>query len=194
MSLIAVVDTETTGTDPKQDHVIEAAWAIVDVDTAKVVRIQSVLMHGETNPAEAINGIAPSLLRLGESIAMVDLGKVDAVVAHNAEFDMQMLRQEIDRVNVLYPQGQVKMMKPELLVCTCKLSSYMSTEKGHKLGEVAERYKVKQNGAHRAVADAETCGRILRAMVEGGKLPADKAGMLELTKRAEVSWKSRFRR
>ena len=89
MSLIAVVDTETTGTDPKQDRVIEASWALVDVETAKVVRIQSVLMHGDANPAEAINGIPPALLKFGEPIGMVSLDGVEAVVAHNAEFDRQ---------------------------------------------------------------------------------------------------------
>ena len=95
-TVIAVVDTETTGVDPKKDRVIEAAWALVDVPTAEVVEIGSRLFRSETNEAEAVNGIPAELVQIAEpgptlvNFATHPLaGDIEAIVAHNAEFDRQ---------------------------------------------------------------------------------------------------------
>lgn len=86
--LVAVVDVETTGLDPNTDRVIEVAWALVDLDTAKVVSIQSALVPGDENHAEAVNGIPVSLLRHETAAPLpVRLPRVEAVLAHNAAFD-----------------------------------------------------------------------------------------------------------
>lgn len=88
--MIALVDTETTGTDPKKDAVIEASWALVQVSTAKVLEIHSRCFRAIANPAEAINGIPVALLEEGDEPEPVVLdSRVTAVVAHNADFDRQ---------------------------------------------------------------------------------------------------------
>lgn len=88
--LIALVDTETTGTDPKKDAVIEASWALVQVSTAKVLEVHSQCFRAASNPAEAINGIPAALLEEGDEPEPVVLdSRVTAIVAHNADFDRQ---------------------------------------------------------------------------------------------------------
>jgi DNA polymerase III subunit epsilon len=100
--LIALIDTETTGVDPKKDAVIEASWALVQVSTAKVVEVHSRLFAHASNDAAAINGIPVELLSAAQVSrqALIDaieeqgMGvalpkNVTAIVAHNAEFDRQ---------------------------------------------------------------------------------------------------------
>jgi DNA polymerase-3 subunit epsilon len=100
--LIALVDTETTGTDPSKDVVIEASWALVQVSTAKVLEVHSRLFAAEANAAEAINGIPVELLQSAQvsrqaytdavsdqDVAIVLPKDVSCIVAHNAEFDRQ---------------------------------------------------------------------------------------------------------
>lgn len=88
--IIALVDTETTGIDPKKDLVIEASWALVHVETAKVLELSSRCFRSTTNAAESINGIPVALLsEAGESEPVELDGRVTAIVAHNADFDAQ---------------------------------------------------------------------------------------------------------
>jgi DNA polymerase-3 subunit epsilon len=110
-------------------------------------------------------------------------------VAHNSEFDERMLRQELVRAGVV-----PGVLGPKMPVCTKQLSSYLTNDKGHRLQDVAPRYGVPYADAHRAVADARMCGQVLCAMYKSGKLPSDPAEMVEFTRRADVSAKSRQRR
>lgn len=88
--LIAVVDTESTGVDPKEDRVIEASWALVHVATAKVLEIHSRCFRASSNKAEPINGIPVALLAEADELSDIVLdSEVTAIVAHNAEFDRQ---------------------------------------------------------------------------------------------------------
>jgi DNA polymerase III epsilon subunit family exonuclease len=113
----------------------------------------------------------------------------DVWVAHNASFDMRMLHQELARL-----KRPVAELQPKLLACTMTLAAHITPDaRVNKLGEVAARYKVTQNGAHRAAADAQVCGGILAAMVREGRLPHEEAAMAEFSKKAEADWKSRRR-
>jgi DNA polymerase III epsilon subunit-like protein len=109
-------------------------------------------------------------------------------VAHNMDFDFRMLRQEFERLGrPLEP--------PPLRVCTMSLSSYLNPSvKGHKLGDVAGRCGVQQDGAHRAAVDATVCGHILTVFDKNAHFPEDLATMAEICKKADVQWKARFRR
>lgn len=102
-------------------------------------------------------------------------------VAHNAGFDVRMINQELQRL-------QQPVLSPPLLLCTRDLALQLGgPPKGNKLGDVAARFNVKQDGAHRAAADAITCGRILAAMIQTGKLPADDAAMTALVRKTGAS-------
>lgn len=104
----------------------------------------------------------------------------DVLVAHNADFDMRMIAQELQRLSR-------PALSPRLLICTLNLASHQRGQvKGNKLGDVAARYNVPQNGAHRAVVDAATCGLVLTAMLRAGHVPGEDAAMSELTKTASA--------
>jgi DNA polymerase III epsilon subunit-like protein len=106
-------------------------------------------------------------------------------VAHNFSFDFLQVQQEFARA------GR-SLEAPPLTICTRRLAAYLSHEiKGNKLHEVAARYGVAQEGAHRAAVDARVCGYILYSMQKQGVLPADDAGIRELSRSADHSWRLR---
>lgn len=111
-------------------------------------------------------------------------------VAHNASFDIKMLAQEYQRM-----KGEPFPLQPQLQLCTMLLSNQVhSHEKGHKLGDVASRWGVVPDGAHRAASDAITCGRILHSMRTRKALPTDLGELEVLHKQASASWSSKRRR
>lgn len=113
----------------------------------------------------------------------------DIWVAHNAEFDIRMLNQESRKSRqVDFP------IQPKIQLCTKLLSAKIhNTEKGHRLQEVAPRWGVVQEGAHRAASDAITCGRILGAMVQRGALPLEFDGLHTFQKEASASYRMQRR-
>ena len=179
MSLIAVVDTETTGFDPKKDRVIEASWALVDVDTAKIVVIGSRIWSSPTNDAEAVNGIPVSLLSTyGAPFKPASFdAPVDAILAHNAAFDRQW--------------NAFDSTAPWL--CTKDDFEWPACASGKKLIEVALAHGVGVVSAHRAFADVLTLCLTLERAHE--KVPLRemlaKAGQPRKTYAALVSYDDR---
>lgn len=99
---VAVVDTETTGTDPLTDEVIDIAVVILEVDTAgEIVRIvsagQALRDPGMPIPAHItrLTGIADDDVR-GHTIDLDRLERrlasADVRIAHNARFDIAFLQ------------------------------------------------------------------------------------------------------
>ncbi|MGB1622179.1 MAG: 3'-5' exonuclease [Synechococcus sp.] len=92
---LLILDTETTGLDPEQDHCIEVGCILFDVASRSVLMQQSFLLPVEANAAEVINHIPPEISRLVQPwqpaltlfAQLVDAA--DVVVAHNAAFDRQ---------------------------------------------------------------------------------------------------------
>ena len=110
----------------------------------------------------------------------------DVWVAHNASFDEKMLTQEFDRLHKPHAT-------PPMLVCTMLAAAYTSNERRNKLQDVAARFHVKQEDAHRAVVDATVCGRVFWEMLRQKIVPDSVEGMREFMLKAEKSWKSRAR-
>ncbi len=107
--------------------------------------------------------------------------------AHNMDFDLRMLTQELQRLSR-------PALSPQLLVCTLGLASRLNTSGGkNKLQDVAARFGVTQNGAHRAAADARVAGLILSAMFKQGHLPSDDGRMSEMCRQADSAWKAKKR-
>ena len=92
---LLILDTETTGLDPDQHQCVEVGAVLFDVQHRAVLVQVSFLLPCQTNPAQAINGIDPSVSRRPQPWpqalqcfeAMVDAA--DVVLAHNAAFDRQ---------------------------------------------------------------------------------------------------------
>lgn len=109
-------------------------------------------------------------------------------VAHNMDHDYSNIRKEFERL------GRT-LVPPPMLICTMKLARKLNaTVDGNKLAEVATRYNVAQDGvAHRALADATMCGRVLTEMIKSGALPESEAAMEALTQRAHNAWQKKKR-
>jgi DNA polymerase-3 subunit epsilon len=110
-------------------------------------------------------------------------------VGHNIDFDVRMFRQEFARSEVVWK------FQPKLQLCTQRLA--FELDKGapnYKLLEVANRWGVVPEGAHRAVADAVTCGRVLGKMLANKQLPTEGSSMESFQKEAAVAWNRRPKR
>ncbi len=92
---ILIVDTETTGLDNENDDCLEVGSILFNVKSRSVLAQQSFLLPVESNNAEKINNIPAEITRLPQPLfeaikyfeSLVQVS--DAIVAHNAEFDMK---------------------------------------------------------------------------------------------------------
>ena len=92
---LLILDTETTGLDPREHQCIEVGAILFDVPRRSVLSQVSFLLPCERNPAQAVNGIDPQLTRQEQpwsaALACFDalVESADLLVAHNAAFDRQ---------------------------------------------------------------------------------------------------------
>jgi DNA polymerase III subunit epsilon len=191
------IDTETTGFGPTA-RILEVAAVTfengmpvhefsqllcpegVDWNDSRVQEALSVnhLTRAELEGKPTFAQILPDL--------MVELAH-SVWVAHNFSFDFEQVQQEFARA------GR-SLEAPPLTICTCRLAAYLSPAvKGNKLYQVAARYGVPQESAHRAAVDARVCGYLLDRMNKQSRLPADDVGMKDLVVRADMAWKGRRR-
>ena len=191
------LDTETTGFGSKA-RIVELAC--VTYERGEVVREWTQLLYPEdvdwsdrnVMKALEVNGIKHAEL-VGKPTFRDVLGDLlvelshPVWVAHNASFDISMMNQELQRLG--HPA-----LSPQLLICTKNLASGLNnTAVGNRLSDVACRYNVLQEGAHRAAADAITCSRVLARMVEQGLLPSDDDSMKALCMRNHSNWQHKHR-
>ena len=95
MENILILDTETTGLDPKKDKIIEIAGILYNVPTKTVLSQIAYLNYAESNEAYEINKIPPEALKILSANAHHYLFQAfarmyqyaDLIMAHNAEFD-----------------------------------------------------------------------------------------------------------
>jgi DNA polymerase III subunit epsilon len=80
------------------------------------------------------------------------------MVAHNAPFDRRVLRQAFGRVGLEWPDPP--------LICTAALArTMMPLQRERRLGALAAALGIEVEAAHRALVDAETCARVLCALL-----------------------------
>jgi DNA polymerase III subunit epsilon len=162
---ILILDTETTGLDPKRDRLVEVAVAIFSVEHRAIVRARSWLVEGQDNAAVAVNGIPAPLLHQGadpatvfHNVECIGLKECQAIVAHGAAFDRQWFPPEIRRMS---------------WICSCDDIEWPRPSSSRSLTALALAHGVGVVAAHRALDDVLTLCRLFERAAElGGDLQA----------------------
>ena len=158
-----VIDTETNGLSGEACELTEVGAVLVGggelhARWASLVRPQMPLRRGiqrftgitqhMADDAPAPEAVLPELERQLQGRVMV---------AHNAPFDRRVLRQAFARGGLEWPN-------PPLL-CTAALArTVLPLQRERRLGTLADALGIEVRAAHRALADAETCARVLCAL------------------------------
>ena len=161
MSLIAVIDFETTGLSPAMGSRATEV-AIVLLEGGQVVdRFQSLMNAGEHIPAfiTSLTGISNAMIASAPSAdrVMRDASRFVGhapLVAHNAAFDRKFWQAELALADE--PAAHA-------FACTLLVSRRLYPHApSHKLGVLVEYHDLPQAGrAHRALADAEMAASLL---------------------------------
>lgn len=169
------IDTETTGTDPFSDHIVEVAavrldhdgellsgWSTI-VDPGVEIPTEAAAVHGITTSKAMAEGVQPkeALEKVADLIHEAALAG-EPIVMFNARFDWPILLSEAERHQVeIFPYAAI--LDPFLI--DRMVDQYRKG--GRKLGLVAAHYGVelKEEEAHGALADAVASGRVMRRLV-----------------------------
>ena len=163
-SSIVVLDFETTGLSCAADRIIEVGAVRLENGEVtaelsllcdpgvplrpritEITGITDLMLRGKESPAEAVEKL---LAFIGDS----------AVAAHNAPFDMGMLRAECERMGKGFSAPVI-----DTLTFSRKL---FPAQRSHKLGAVCKTLGVSLKNAHRAVHDAAATALCLQKMLE----------------------------
>ncbi len=160
---LLAVDTETNGRPGDACELTEVGAVLVGGGElhdrfASLVRVQAPLGRGIerfTGITQAMLDGAPAPEDVLAALAVRMEGRV--LVAHSASFDQRVLRQAFDRAGVAWPDPPV--------LCTVALARrLLPLQRQRKLGLLAAALGIEVTAAHRALADAETCARVLCAL------------------------------
>jgi DNA polymerase III epsilon subunit-like protein len=166
---VAVLDVETTGLDPRGDHVVEVAIVIEGA-----IALESLVRPPRPGLGEAPHALtervvrhAPSFGDLAGPIAGALAGRV--VVAHNAPFDIAFLTAEYRRAGIVAPRMP--------FLCTAALPRLLGLEHPtRRLEWACHRFGITLERPHEAAADAVACAALFgvyaeRAAADGLTLP-----------------------
>ena len=149
----AVVDVETSGTDPDRDRIISIAALTLAPDGTVEGTLSTLLNPGiaNTGPAD-IHGITADMLTGQPSFGAIvgqlsQLLRGRTLVAHNAAFDYAFLAAEAKRANSTLPV--------ETVMCTVALARRLNLPTENvKLASLARFWGVAQARPHDAADDA----------------------------------------
>ena len=205
MSLLLAFDTETNGLPlfdqpsehPDQPHIVQLGARLVDTDSRAIVSTLDVVVRpdGWTIPDEvaAVHGITTErALQVGvsESMALGMLlelwGCADTRVAHNASFDVRIVRIAQHR----FDESEADAWKSAPTECTALLSTPIMklppTERMRAAGRnhpktpnLGEAYRFFTGrelvGAHSALVDVDACLAVYWAIRDGVRSPVTSA-------------------
>jgi DNA polymerase-3 subunit epsilon len=158
-----VVDTETNGLAGDDCELTEVGAVLVGGGElhdrwSSLCRTSAPLRRGIqrlTGITQAMVDAAPSLEDVLPSLSELLQGRV--LVAHNAPFDRRVLRQAFGRIGLEWPDPPV--------MCTAAMARAMlPLQRRRGLGVLADALGIEVHTVHRALADAETCARVLCAL------------------------------
>jgi len=159
MKIVTIIDTETSGLDPKSSYLLEVAAVRFSVEHAAVVDVCSWLVHAEDNEAFSVNGIPPGLVRdaklgplnVAEQVRIV-ASSTDAIVAHNAAFDSQWLPS----------------LEDARWICSANDIEWPRASDSRSLVAVCLAHGVPVTSAHRALTDCLLLARLFERVAELG--------------------------
>jgi DNA polymerase-3 subunit epsilon len=158
-----VVDTETNGLSGDACEMTEVGAVLVGGGElhdrwSTLCRTSAPLQRGIqrfTGITQAMVDSAPSLEDVLPPLAERLAGRI--LVAHNAPFDRRVLRQAFERIGLEWPNPPV--------ICTAAVArKLLPLQRKRGLGALADALGIEVELAHRALADAETCARVLCAL------------------------------
>ncbi|GAA4297564.1 exonuclease domain-containing protein [Nibribacter koreensis] len=189
--MYAIIDIETTGSQPSDDRITEIAVFIHDGN--QVVDQYSTLINpGRPIPffISQLTGItdemvrdAPKFHEVAKDIVQITEGKV--FVAHNVRFDYSFLKKEFSDLGFNYQRKTL---------CTVRLSrKLMPGLPSYSLGKLCKSIDIPLQMRHRAIGDAEATAvlfdRLLK--IDQAKVDADQDDKLDsgssLTKEIKTS-------
>jgi len=167
-----VLDTETTGLDPRHGH------RLIEVAGIELVnrRLTGRHLHKYVNPerdidagAQAVHGITLEFLADKPKFADVADEFLEFIngaelIIHNAPFDLGFLNAELDRLGRV-PVGTVC----SGVIDTLKMAKELHPGKRNSLDALCERYTVDNSGRtlHGALLDTELLAEVYLAMTRG---------------------------
>lgn len=175
----AVVDVETSGLRPGRDHVLQIAVVTVDATGAVVDRWSTLVRPRRwwhrVGPRH-IHGITRRSLRTAPPArtAFAELARRlegSVFTAHNVEFDAEFIVHAARRAGVPLVIGQ--------RVCTLDLSRQLDPDRQltHGLAELCSRYGVPLTDHHDALADATATAAVLPHLLRAHLLRAQQTGV-----------------
>ncbi len=157
------LDTETNGLGGDACELTEVGAVLVGGGElhdrwSSLVQTSAPLRRGIqrfTGITQAMVDGAPPLEAVLPTVGELLRGRV--MVAHNAPFDRRVLRQAFARVGLEWPNPPV--------ICTAAVArALLPLQRQRGLGVLADALGIEVHQAHRALADAETCARVLCAL------------------------------
>lgn len=189
-------DLETTGRDPREDRITEVG--LVVFDGGEVVDRYGMLVNPERSiPAEVteITGIRdedvanqPTFVEIVDEVMSRLEGSV--LLAYNADFDLGMLRGELERLGRRFTPEAV--LDPFLWSWVHLRKKKLT--KSAQLGEVCRYLGVDLDQAHRAVHDAEASGWAMLRMSEVAPVPSTLREVLAMQSALKVQVEDEFAR
>jgi len=168
MNVLAILDVETTSTEPAIGHVVEAAFALWSVEHRTVIRARSWLCAAPPEGVEAtrhIHGIPPELVtargvafhEVAKQIHAIVLKEATWIGAWNADFDRAWMPHDVQNV------------VPWLDLCWD--IDWPKATPDRKLLSVAHAHGVQVGALHRAPDDVLLVARLLERCAELGYGP-----------------------
>jgi DNA polymerase-3 subunit alpha (Gram-positive type) len=162
-----VFDIETTGLNPKTDHIIEIG--AVKISNRKIVDSFSTFVHTDKKlPSRIIEltSITDDMLEgqpeINEALqAFLNFAKNSVLVAHNAKFDLGFIREKMRELKI--EDFEISSLD------TLELSKALIKDvKNHKLSTLVKKLNINLLNHHRAVDDANAAAQLFLILL--GKL------------------------
>ncbi len=162
--MYAVIDIETTGGNTQQDAIIEIA--ILQHDGKEITGSWSTLIHPQRRipfRITELTGIdkrmvadSPKFYEVARTIVEMTEGRT--IVAHNAKFDYQFIRNAFKALAFDFKREQL---------CILALARQLVPGlKSYRLGHVCTALDIPFHLSHRALADAESAAHLLTRLLE----------------------------